>query len=232
VVEIEPLLDRFSDELEKKGVRVFRGCPIRSIEKTSQGFLVKAGVKKILARKIVNAAGAWAVLVALRAQASHVPLLAYQRHLFESRRFPPAKKNWPFVWDLSHEFYFRPLKEGFLMLSPCDKTLRRVKTSGKAEGEKIDPRMEKVLLKKIRRFSKNFKPLKIASVKSGLRTMAPDGRFVIGEDPKLKGFYWVAGLGGHGVTTCFAVGRLASDMILGKRVDPSTAQALSPRRFL
>ncbi len=231
VVEINALLGRFLDELKKKGVPVFRGHPIRSIQKTSKGFIVKAGARKILTQKIVNAAGAWASLVAIRAQASHVPLLAYQRHLFESRRFPFAKKDWPFVWDLSHEFYFRPVREGFLMFSPCDKTLRRVQASGAVQGEKIDPRMESLVLKKMRKFSRNFKLLQIASVKSGLRTMTPDGRFVIGEDPKQKDFYWVAGLGGHGVTTCFAVGRLASDIILGKKVDPKIAKALSPRRF-
>jgi D-arginine dehydrogenase len=231
VVEIDALLGRFSDELKKKGVPVLRGCPIRSIQKTTRGFLVQAGTRKILTQKIINAAGAWASLVAIRARASHVPLLAYQRHLFESRRFPSAKKNWPFVWDLSHEFYFRPVKEGFLMLSACDKTLRRVQAAGAVEGEKIDPRMESVLLKKMNKFSGNFGSLRIASVKSGLRTITPDGRFVIGEDPKLKDFYWVAGLGGHGVTTCFAVGRLAGNIISGKKVDRNIAKAFSPGRF-
>ena len=85
---------------------------------------------------------------------------------------------------------------------------------------------------KLEDFGGNFKPVKIQSAKSGLRTMTPDGRFVIGEDPKLKGFFWVAALGGHGVTTSFAVGDLASDLILGRKTDRNIAQALSPRRFL
>lgn len=70
-----------------------------------------------------------------------------------------------------------------------------------------------------------------ARPKSGLRTMTPDGRFVIGEDKKQKGFFWVAGLGGHGVTTCFSVGDLAARMVLGKNVDKKLRKALSPGRF-
>ena len=61
--------------------------------------------------------------------------------------------------------------------------------------------------------------------------MTPDGRFVIGEDTKLKNFYWVAGLGGHGVTTCFSVGELAAGLLLGHAADPALEKALSPGRF-
>ena len=61
--------------------------------------------------------------------------------------------------------------------------------------------------------------------------MTPDGRFVVGKDSESQGFYWVAGLGGHGVTTCFSVGRLAADVILGKKGDNRLAKALSPERF-
>ena len=61
--------------------------------------------------------------------------------------------------------------------------------------------------------------------------MTPDGRFVIGEDSKLKGFFWVAGLGGHGVTTSFSVGNLSSDLILGRKREKFLVDALSPKRF-
>jgi len=62
--------------------------------------------------------------------------------------------------------------------------------------------------------------------------MASDGRFVIGEDPNLKNFYWVAGLGGHGVTTSFSVGDLAARLVLGKKADPRAVRWASVKRFL
>ncbi len=67
---------------------------------------------------------------------------------------------------------------------------------------------------------------------AGLRTFAPDGRFVIGPDPRLKGFAWAAGLGGHGVSTAVAVGEALADLVGGgtsRIVDPA---AVLPDRLL
>jgi len=59
--------------------------------------------------------------------------------------------------------------------------------------------------------------------------LSGDGRFVIGWDPKIKNFFWVAGLGGHGVTTSAAVGALAADILVGGR--EKEPEAFSPKRF-
>jgi glycine/D-amino acid oxidase-like deaminating enzyme len=82
-------------------------------------------------------------------------------------------------------------------------------------------------------FSAKLSRIGLPEAKSGLRTMSPDGRFIIGEDGKLKDFYWVAGLGGHGVTSCFSAGELAADQVLGRAGSwKRLAAALSPERFL
>jgi D-arginine dehydrogenase len=60
-----------------------------------------------------------------------------------------------------------------------------------------------------------------------LRTFAPDDRFLIGPDPRSAGLFWVAALGGHGVTASWAVGRLAARTLLG-RAKPGP---FDPRRF-
>lgn len=237
-VEIRALLDGFLDALKKRGIPVFRGCRLRRIQKQRDGFLIKAGNKNIFAKQVVNAAGAWASLVGKIAGAVPVPLVAYRRHLYETKAFGKSARRWPFVWDVSRHFYFRPIRQG-LLLSPCDKTPCKVnpqttddrRQTTEIVGEKIDPRMKGVLLKKLRGFSKDFSGIKIGRGKAGLRTMAPDGRFVIGEDPKLKGFFWVAGLGGHGVTTSFSVGNLVAGLVSGKRKKDDFSKALSPARF-
>jgi glycine/D-amino acid oxidase-like deaminating enzyme len=92
--------------------------------------------------------------------------------------------------------------------------------------------MKRKLLKKMSNFSSDFTGSSLRSGVAGLRTMTDDGRFVIGEDPHVKGFFWVAGLGGHGMTACLSVGRLASDLILGKNRGTKLAKAFSPKRFL
>jgi len=230
-VEIRALLHGFLGALKKRGVPVIRGCRLSSIQKHRGGFLIKAGNKNIFAKQVVNAAGAWAGLVGKIAGAVPVPLVAYRRHLYETKAFGKSAGRWPFVWDVSRHFYFRPIRRG-LLLSPCDKQpfkLRFGKRPGVAES--VDPRMKQNLMRKLKGFSKNLSQIKIGHGKAGLRTMAPDGRFVIGEDPKLKGFFWVAGLGGHGVTTSFSVGNLVADLIFGRKREKFLVEALSPKRF-
>ena len=229
MLDLDPLLNGFLRSLRALGVRVLKGKALQDVRAVPGGFLVKAGGQDFLASKLVNAAGAWASWVAERSGASPVPLSPYRRHLFVSSergmRSSRAKK-WPFVWDVSHDFYFRPVEAG-LLLSPCDKTLEKRGD----RREKTQPGMRNVLKRKLKDFSPELGRLAIGPGRSGLRTMTPDGRFVVGEDPKQKDFYWVAGLGGHGVTTCFSIGKLAADILLGKKVDNRIKRALSPERF-
>ena len=239
-VDIQKLLHALLKKLRRLGVSVRCVHGVEKIEKKPREFLLHAGGKVFYGEKIVNAAGAWAGKIAKKAGAVPMPLKAYRRHLFEAQ-FDKGHKGdsalflkkgavpfirWPFVWDLSHQFYFRPLKRG-LLLSPCDKA-----RCGISAGEKIDRKIQKQLFVKFRRFGGRLRMLKVKKAKSGLRTMAPDGRFVIGEDPRISGFFWVAGLGGHGVTTCFSSGRLAADLVLGKKREKFLVDAVSPKRFL
>ncbi len=228
-VDIRGLLSEFVRGLRSRGVRVLCGHRILAIRKKNGGFQVRTAKNIFYAQKVVNAAGAWAGPVGRKAGATAIPFSAYRRHLFFADAVPGFRRDWPFVWDLSQDVYFRPQGRQ-LMLSPCDKVLFKLEEH-KSRNYGVDPAMQKVLLRKLARFSKGFGPIRIRSKVAGLRTMVPDGRFVIGEDPRLKGFYWVAGLGGHGVTTAFSVGRMASDMILGKKVDPKLKKVFSPARF-
>ena len=52
---------------------------------------------------------------------------------------------------------------------------------------------------------------------------------MIGRDPHVDGFVWVAALGGHGMSTSYGVGRLAAAAIAGER--PSELDRFSPARF-
>ncbi len=229
MLDLTPLLTGFVKNLLKMHIPILTRRTVRGIKKTSKGFEISTSQETFLAKKIVNAAGAWASVIGKQAGAANLPLKAYRRHLFLSPQSAMRSKrcaSWPFVWDVSQDFYFRPVKEGVL-LSPCDKTPEQKGD----RREKVNPEMKNRLLSKMHSFSEDMKSWKISNGRSGLRTMMPDGRFAIGEDRKQKGFFWVAGLGGHGVTTCFAVGELAATMVLGQKVDPSLKKALSPERF-
>lgn len=231
-VDSHALLGGFVAALGRRGVRIFYNHPLRSIKRSKERFTIHAGDREITTKRIVNAAGAWAGRVARKAGAAAIPLKAYRRHLYITGSLGAGRAKWPFVWDISNEVYFRPLGRG-LLLSPCDKVFVRASERAGARGfEEPDPKMEKSLLNKLNQLSPRLPELNFQTKQAAFRTMTPDGRFVVGEDAKLKGFYWVAGLGGHGVTTCFSVGRLAARLILGKKVDSFLKNALKPGRFL
>lgn len=230
LVDIDLLLKQFLIRLKKRNVEVGLGEKPRRIYKRDGFFYVETDKGQYRAQYLVNAAGAWAGPLGKQLSALEIPFKAYRRHLFLT--VPGKRENWPFVWDLSHEFYFRP-QGASLLLSPCDNDFFKLNASKKdALAEKTDQGKKQDLLKKLSRFSGRPLFWKLRGETAGLRTMTDDGRFVIGEDPKVAGFFWVAGLGGHGMTTCLAVGKLASDLLLKKNKDVKSAKAFSPRRFL
>lgn len=232
-LDIDALMRGFAQRLNKSKVPIYYSHPIRTIRPVAGGFIVRAGKRTFRAQRVVNAAGAWAGELGRIAGASPMPFVAYRRHLYFAKDFKARDAAWPFVWDLSHELYFRPYGKE-LLLSACDKDIFRLREprSGKTvERERTDPRVMELLKKKLKKFSPALAKARPGRSRVGLRTMASDNRFVVGEDPTLKGFFWVAGLGGHGVTTCFSVGRLAANLILRRPTDATIRRVLSPARF-
>ena len=65
-----------------------------------------------------------------------------------------------------------------------------------------------------------------------MRTFAPDELFVIGADPRLQGLYWVAGLGGHGITCAPILGAMAAEWVAEGNSSHPAAAMLAPNRFI
>jgi len=172
---------------------------------------------------VVNASGAWAHLVAEMAGAQPITLTPRRRHLLHSGPVPWADPAGPYVWSADPEVYFRPESGGFLM-SPCDAMIVPPGTPP------LDPEVPILLAQRLSEAFPKVASLHVARQWAELRTFSPDGGFVVGRDPKLHNFLWVAGLGGHGMTTSAAVGELASALVTGTDpfIDP---EPFSPKRF-
>ncbi len=222
VVDIRKLLALFLAPAAAAGVMVMssRVIDIQCAQGCVEG--VVTGTKRVKTKIVVNAAGAWAGEVGEMAGAMPVPLCSYRRHLFVTAPLPRVNPGWPFVWDVASPVYFRPEGDG-LLLSPCDTVLSPPCTPS------TDPKAARLLERRLAPYPA-LQNLPIKTSWAGLRTKTPDGRFVIGWDPCLKGFFWVAGLGGHGVSGSWAIGRYAADLIL--HPEKKEDARLSPKRFL
>jgi D-arginine dehydrogenase len=225
VIDIHNLLQGYLNSAVAAGAEVRYASRVREIVvRDDEVCAVQTEDDELEADVLVNAAGAWAGGIARLAQAASIPLTPFRRHLFVTQELPWVKPSWPIVWDLTHDIYFRP-ESGGLLLSPCDETPHPPGSTA------TDPAALELLAEKVTRCFPQLSSLPIRRSWSGLRTMTPDHRFVIGWDCVRKGFFWVAGLGGHGVTVSASVGRLAAQLILGD-ADAPPAFAVSPDRTI
>ena len=224
VVDIHGLLSGYLKYATAHGSKVHFGADVFAIRRTAHGvFELRTKNQMVTTPILINASGAWANVVAQMAGASALPLRPYRRHLFTSPPLTWVDSHWPFVWDVTHDIYFRPEGEG-LLLCACDQQQL-------APGDPpLDPTIGEVLAEKIQRYMPALEGVSIHKYWAGFRTISSDGRFVIGWDPHIEGFFWVAGLGGHGVTTSSAVGALAADLIIAGA--EKRAEAFSPARFI
>jgi D-arginine dehydrogenase len=219
VVDAHGMLQWFLAQARAAGARVRFDCALESGRALpGGGFDLRTSAGPVRAETVVNAAGGWAAELAERLGAPRRRVLPSRRHLFVTGPLPEVNPSWPWVWDLERGFYFRP-ESGGLLLSACDQD------PWPAELPPSDPRVAELLAGKLSVFPR-LSGLPILRSWAGLRTHAPDGRFVLGPDPALPSLFWVAALGGHGVTCAFAVGETAARwLVLGEPGDGASCSA-------
>jgi len=224
VIDIHGLLHGYLKEAAARGAEIRFSEKIRRvITRGKRVVAVQTETQEFEADILVDAAGAWAEEIATLAGAADISMSPFRRHVFVTEALDWVSSLWPIVWDVSHEVYFRP-ESGGLLLSPCDESLQPPGLPAQ------DPAALELLAEKALQCFPKLANLPIRNSWCGLRTFAPDRRFVIGWDLQVEGFFWVAGLGGHGVTASYSVGVLAASMILQSR-DLALANAFSPARF-
>jgi D-arginine dehydrogenase len=195
---------------------VCRNGRVSGIE-TSDGFME--------ASKIVVANGGWVSLSETFSGYS-LPFTPYRRHLLVTEPLPQVNSKWPVLWIVGEEFYFRP-ESGGLLMSGCD----TVKVTPE-QGEITDHSELERIAAKAAHWLPSLVDARVARAWSGMRTFAPDELFVVGTDPRLEGLYWVAGMGGHGITCAPVIGTIAADWIADGKCSHHAAATLAPSRLI
>jgi D-arginine dehydrogenase len=229
VVDIHALLQSYLAGARQGGARIAYHRTITGV-RVSNGRVegIESTEGTIHTRCLVNAAGAWAGEVGTLAGVGPRTLAPRRRHLFQTVPDVAVGRDWPFVWHNDLDVYFRPEGDGLLMC-PCDATPHPPRPPV------VDGAAERLLAQKVTHAFPALATTRIASAWACLRTFASDERFVIGRDPDLDGLVWVAALGGHGMSTSAAVGRLGAAAVLGdaseqlQHFSPARLVACSPR---
>ncbi len=221
VIDVSALLSGYLKTAQSHGAVIRYGATVEEVwvrNGRARGIVTSQGFFE--ADVVVNAAGPWAGPVGVMAGASPIAFHPRRRHLFVTPPLDWVEPDWPFVLNLSDEVYFQP-SSGGLMLCPCDEE------EAPPGDPPTDARAVELLAERLTAAYPNFPDVPIGRYWAGLRTFTDDNRFVIGWDPVIEGFFWVAGLAGHGVTTSAAVGSLAARLLFGADADPN----FSPARF-
>jgi D-arginine dehydrogenase len=215
--DVAALHQGFLSGARARGAEIRTGCEVTSIVQVSGGLRVTcASGQAFEAAVVVNAAGAWADRIAALAGARPVGLQPLRRTAVILDAPPDIESRaWPAVIDVDEQFYFKP-EAGRILASPADETPT---APCDAAAEELDvaicvDRVQQAADLPVRRIVRAW---------AGLRSFVADRSPVIGFDPAVAGFFWLAGQGGYGVQTAPAAARAAAALARGGRLPDDIA---------
>ena len=229
--DVEGLHQGFLRGAKQAGAQIHLDQEVAAIAPDDDGFVVTCADGSVFQTKVlVNAAGAWADVIARMAGAAPVNLQPLRRTAVIVDPPPGLDvRGWPAVIDVDEQFYFKP-DAGRILASPADET---PSDPCDAWADDMDvaiciDRLQGALDIPVRRIVRSW---------AGLRSFVADRSPVIGFDDKLAGFFWLAGQGGYGVQTAPAAARAAAALAFGDPLPADiaandvTAESLSPARL-
>ncbi len=221
-IDVNGLLGLCAHGAREAGAELRFGTEIRDIQSMESGFALETSDGPITAATLINAAGAWAGELGRKAGGIAIAFRPLRRHLAWSDQ--PYSEAEPYAWWVDRPLYLKA-ESGGLLMCPCDESEGPLPPPGQQPD--IDASAFEALADTMHTLAPGLTDHGITRTWSGLRTFAPDRSFVIGWDPVNPRLFWVAGLGGHGMTTGLAVGRLAAELFQQRG-----EHELSPKRLL
>jgi 4-methylaminobutanoate oxidase (formaldehyde-forming) len=166
---------------------------------------------------VVNAAGMWADQIG-RMVGVRVPVVPMMHHYLLTEPIQGMRREFPVVRDPDLRIYFREEVTGLLVGGfeahpepwstegvPLDFVHRLLPTNW--------PIFEPVIRNAARRVPA-FEHAEIAKIINGPEAFTPDGEFMMGEAPGVRGFYVAAGFNAYGIAAGGGAGRVLAEWIV------------------
>jgi D-arginine dehydrogenase len=225
-IDVAALHAAYLKAAKKAGVQLICNAPLTEAHFSNGLWSITGRGLTYTAKLLVNAAGAWADPVAQLAGIRPTGITPYRRTIAQLAVEPAAPADLPLVIGIDGSFYFKPEAGGRIWLSPHDEI---PSAPCDAAPEELDIALA------IDRFQEvvDWRITKLERKWAGLRSFAPDRLPVIGRDPAIPEFFWLAGQGGFGIQTAPAIATLAASMILEQRhhLQDVDASQYDPARF-
>lgn len=224
-IDTDRLMQDFLRTLRDNGGQVVTDAVVTSIRQDAHGWQVSAGAD-YTAPTLVNAAGAWADLIAGIAGVTPLGIIPHRRSM--ARIAAPGghdTSRWPMFFGTGESWYAKP-DAGALLVSPAEEVATNPHDAFADDmtlAEGFD-RYQQMVTEPVTR------PL---ATWAGLRSFARDRTLVLGRDPEVPEFVWCAGQGGYGFQTSPAASVLLADLVTGRTptLDVASVAALRPDRL-
>lgn len=213
--------------LRRNGGELRTGARVAQVERDGSAWaVITEKGDRVSAPVLVNAAGAWADVVARLAGVTPLGLEPKRRTIITFDAPPGTDlEHLPFAKTVGEELYFAP-ESGRLFASPMDEVA--------SEPTDAQPDEYEVALAAHRMEERTtVKVGQIHSKWAGLRTFTRDRHPAVGFASEKEGFFWLAGQGGFGLQTSPAIAAIAASLIAGNPWPGGdvSAEQLSPGRF-
>ncbi len=226
-IDTDRLMQDFARVVRRNGGQVLTGSRVTAIEHLPTGWQIEtAGGTAHTARMLVNAAGAWADIIAGMAGIAPLGIIPHRRSM--ARLPAPGGHDvarWPMIMGVGESWYAKP-DAGKLLVSPADAdptTAHDAFADDMVLAEGL-ARYEAMVSEPVTRVETNW---------AGLRSFAPDRALVLGPDPDQRDFIWGAGQGGYGFQTSPAASQLVANLVSGtsSALEPNIVEKLTPERL-
>ena len=207
-MDVDALHQGYLRGLRHAGGAVLCNAEVTALKRSADLWQVHAGGVNYEAPVVLNAAGAWADMVAALASVAPIGLQPRRR---SALTFPAPEgvvtANWPMAIGVGEDWYFKP-DAGLLLGSSANADPVAPQD---VQPEEMDIalaiyRIEEMTTLSIRRPTRAW---------AGLRSFVADGDLVGGFDTEVPGFFWVAAQGGYGIQTSAAMGEACAALVRG-----------------
>jgi D-arginine dehydrogenase len=213
-VDVAALHQAYVRGLRARGGTVRPRARVTALDRAGGGWRVRLGDGEVLhVGEVVDAAGAWADVVAALAGVPRVGLAPLRRTAAVVRVPDPARLRapdggpLPMACDAADRWYAKA--DGpHLLVSPADETPTE---PGDARPDELDVALA---LERVEEAT-GLGLRSVVTSWAGLRSFVPDRRPVVGAWPDHPGFWFVAGQGGSGIETAPALSAFAAAVVSG-----------------
>ena len=230
-IDVDALHRAFLRRFRARGGELLVSRRIARMSREADGWTLDTGEETLRCSIVVNAAGAWAGEIAALAGAMDIGLVPKRRTAIVVDAPPGIDvPSLPVVDYVGGDAYLKP-DAGRIMASLGDETPappHDVRPDEEDVAVLVDW-LERESAVEVRRQPTSW---------AGLRSFVADGSPVVGADPRVPGFFWLAAQGGYGIMMAPALARASASLLTAGRLPPELLASglresqLRPGRFL